>query len=581
VDLGLTPAVDPGQQPRLALGPRRPHHARHRDRRQARRHHDPEGRGRRGHPLRRPAARPARGRAGLDRPILLHAILETARGVANVEEICAGLAPHAGPLARPRRPRREPAHEDHPRRRRPPRLPRPPGPRRTATSRPTAPPTSRTCGTTRSPGWSTPARPTGSCRTTARSATSRTPSPARTSSATPTCSAASGRGACTRCRSTSPRRCSPPRSDEVAWAKRVVEAMGDGTGAVMIDGKMQDDATYKQCQVVLDLAKQLAERDPELKPRPTTSEGLMRHRRRPACAPPERPLHARRQRARAREGQGPRRRRADPRPRGRRRPDAKAEAASASAPPPRASTAARDHHPRQRPRHRLARRRRRAIAAAVPTPSWSRRSTRSTTCTPSRTRSSAAARRTTPASGRWSRRRSRCSTPRRSPASERLTVLVMGTNDLAKELHAEHVPGRQPLLTGLGLCLLAARATGKVILDGVYNDLDDAEGFEAECRQGRQMGFDGKTLIHPKQLEPCNRIFAPSDDEVERARDHRRLRGGRARGAGRRHGRRPHDREPPRRRGPTGARPGRRDRRRGIRLTADQAGLSRTGHIGH
>ena len=102
-------------------------------------------------------------------------------------------------------------------------------------------------------------------------------------------------------------------------------------------------------------------------------------------------------------------------------------------------------------------------------------------------------------------------------ASERLTVLVMGTNDLAKELHAEHVPGRQPLLTGLGLCLLAARATGTVILDGVYNDISDEAGFEAECVQGRQLGFDGKTLIHPSQLEPCNRVFAPSEDEVARA----------------------------------------------------------------
>ncbi len=102
-------------------------------------------------------------------------------------------------------------------------------------------------------------------------------------------------------------------------------------------------------------------------------------------------------------------------------------------------------------------------------------------------------------------------------ASERLAVLVMGTNDLAKELHAEHVPGRQPLLTGLGLCLLAARAAGKVILDGVYNDIGNVEGFEAECVQGRQMGFDGKTLIHPSQLDPCNRVFAPSEAEVERA----------------------------------------------------------------
>jgi citrate lyase subunit beta/citryl-CoA lyase len=102
-------------------------------------------------------------------------------------------------------------------------------------------------------------------------------------------------------------------------------------------------------------------------------------------------------------------------------------------------------------------------------------------------------------------------------ASPRLTVLVMGTNDLAKELQAEHVPGRQPLLAGLGLALLAARATGRVILDGVYNDIKDPEGFEAECLQGRQMGFDGKTLIHPSQLEPCNRVFAPTAEEVERA----------------------------------------------------------------
>ncbi|MGH3438642.1 MAG: HpcH/HpaI aldolase/citrate lyase family protein [Sciscionella sp.] len=99
-------------------------------------------------------------------------------------------------------------------------------------------------------------------------------------------------------------------------------------------------------------------------------------------------------------------------------------------------------------------------------------------------------------------------------ASERLSVLVMGTNDLANELHAEHVPGRAPLLGGLSLCLLAARATGKVILDGVYNDVKDLAGFEAECLQGRQFGFDGKTLIHPGQLEPCNRVFAPSEDEI-------------------------------------------------------------------
>ena len=103
-------------------------------------------------------------------------------------------------------------------------------------------------------------------------------------------------------------------------------------------------------------------------------------------------------------------------------------------------------------------------------------------------------------------------------ASDRLSVLVMGTNDLAKELYAEHVPGRQPLLAGLGLALLAARATGKAIIDGVYNDVKDLDGFLAECRQGREMGFDGKTLIHPGQVEGANEAFAPSPQAVEDAR---------------------------------------------------------------
>ncbi len=100
----------------------------------------------------------------------------------------------------------------------------------------------------------------------------------------------------------------------------------------------------------------------------------------------------------------------------------------------------------------------------------------------------------------------------------RLAVLVMGTNDLVKELQAEFVPGRAPLLFGLSACVTGARAAGKVILDGVFNTLDDADGFEAECVQGRQFGFDGKTLIHPKQLEPANRVWAPSADEIERSR---------------------------------------------------------------
>jgi citrate lyase subunit beta/citryl-CoA lyase len=103
-------------------------------------------------------------------------------------------------------------------------------------------------------------------------------------------------------------------------------------------------------------------------------------------------------------------------------------------------------------------------------------------------------------------------------ASDRLAVLVMGTNDLVKELYAEHVPGRGPLLTSLSLSLLAARAAGIQILDGVYNDVKDTDGFLAECRQGREMGFDGKTLIHPGQVEGANEAFAPSEKAVEDAR---------------------------------------------------------------
>ena len=102
-------------------------------------------------------------------------------------------------------------------------------------------------------------------------------------------------------------------------------------------------------------------------------------------------------------------------------------------------------------------------------------------------------------------------------SSERLAVLVMGTNDLAKELHAQRVPSRLPLMGGLQLCLLAAHAADKVILDGVYNDIKDEAGFLAECQVGRQMGMDGKTLIHPSQVGPCNDAFSPEADEIELA----------------------------------------------------------------
>jgi citrate lyase subunit beta / citryl-CoA lyase len=103
-------------------------------------------------------------------------------------------------------------------------------------------------------------------------------------------------------------------------------------------------------------------------------------------------------------------------------------------------------------------------------------------------------------------------------SSERVGAFVLGTNDLVKELYAEHVPGRGPILPSLHTALLAGRAAGIAVVDGVYNDVKDTEGFLAECEQGRQMGFDGKTLIHPGQVEGANRAFAPSEQAVEDAR---------------------------------------------------------------
>lgn len=105
----------------------------------------------------------------------------------------------------------------------------------------------------------------------------------------------------------------------------------------------------------------------------------------------------------------------------------------------------------------------------------------------------------------------------REPGS-RMCVWVMGTNDIAKELRAAHTPDRTPMLASLGLALLAARAYGLVILDGVYNDIKNEDGFAAICEQGRDMGFDGKTLIHPSQVGPCNEIFSPDPETVAFAR---------------------------------------------------------------
>lgn len=99
-----------------------------------------------------------------------------------------------------------------------------------------------------------------------------------------------------------------------------------------------------------------------------------------------------------------------------------------------------------------------------------------------------------------------------------LQGMVMGTNDLAKELQVRFRPDRLPLMTGLGQCLLAAKAEGIIIVDGVYNAFKDAEGLAAECEQGRDMGFDGKTLIHPAQVDVANAAFAPSEAEIDLSR---------------------------------------------------------------
>jgi citrate lyase subunit beta/citryl-CoA lyase len=100
-------------------------------------------------------------------------------------------------------------------------------------------------------------------------------------------------------------------------------------------------------------------------------------------------------------------------------------------------------------------------------------------------------------------------------ASQRLGGFVMGTSDLVKDIHGRHTATRLPVITSLNLCVLAARAYQLLVLDGVYLDLDDESGFNASCEQGLELGFDGKTLIHPKQIETANTVFAPTAAELE------------------------------------------------------------------
>jgi citrate lyase subunit beta/citryl-CoA lyase len=103
-------------------------------------------------------------------------------------------------------------------------------------------------------------------------------------------------------------------------------------------------------------------------------------------------------------------------------------------------------------------------------------------------------------------------------SNPRLKCFVMGTSDLTKDLHALHTLDRMPMVPSLAICLLAARAEGLAIVDGVYLDLKNEDGFRSACRQGLELGFDGKTLIHPSQVGPANEVFGPSDKEVELSR---------------------------------------------------------------
>ncbi|HVR48315.1 MAG TPA: aldolase/citrate lyase family protein, partial [Pseudorhodoferax sp.] len=100
----------------------------------------------------------------------------------------------------------------------------------------------------------------------------------------------------------------------------------------------------------------------------------------------------------------------------------------------------------------------------------------------------------------------------------RMTTWVLGTNDLVKELRARHTPMREGLVPMLAIALMAARANGLCVLDGVHNDIQDTASFSATCEQGRQMGFDGRTLIHPAQIEACHQAYSPSTQEVDDAR---------------------------------------------------------------
>ena len=395
-------------------------------------------------------------KAGLERPILVHAILETARGDGEHRGDLRRLAADAGSLARPGRPRRRPADEDDPRGWRTPRLPGAPGPRVLGpgdieADRPTY----------QQDLWHyTIARMVDAC---AMHGIYPYYGPFGDITDVVACEDQFRNAfllGCVGTWSLHPKQIAiankvfSPSPEDVAHARRVVEAMGDGTGAVMLDGKMEDDASLKQCLVMVELAEQLAEIDPELKKQydalsrtPDGSTDVFRPRRSVLYMPSsnERAL----EKAKSIPCDG-----ADPRPRGRRRPrrQGRPPVRPPARPLPRVSTASGKSTIRVNGADTewhaddlaaacagRAGRDRGAQGQLAPTRCSSSSRRWPATTLPEHTKL-------------WAM----VETPYAmlhaeeiASASDRLTVLVMGTNDLAKELYAEHVPGRQPLLTGL------------------------------------------------------------------------------------------------------------------------------------
>ena len=201
-------------------------------------------------------------KAGLERAILIHAILETSPGRRQPRGDRHRQPADAGDELRARRPRGLPAHEDHPRRRRPPRLPGDRGSRTPIIPTRRGRPPSRTHGTTRSPAWSTPAPRPGSCPSTAPTATSRTPQGCETQFRAAFLLGCVGAWSLHPVQIEIAKKVFSPPPDEVKFAKKVLEAIPDGRGVHMIDGKMQDDATWKQCKVMVDARRDAGEEGP-------------------------------------------------------------------------------------------------------------------------------------------------------------------------------------------------------------------------------------------------------------------------------------------------------------------------------